>query len=133
MMLLLVLPASAGDKGQLQKYFSDVALKVKATENAAEKRAILNASLKSMSNALDKVKGSGMVSENDRVGIDRVKAVLQEKQDELAGINGFAPVPDEQLNAFSTYVVQDMEQAVETITISLVALLLIIILVVLLV
>ena len=42
MMLVLALPAHAGGKGQLQKYFSDAANKVKATENVVEKRAILN-------------------------------------------------------------------------------------------
>jgi hypothetical protein len=42
-------------------------------------------------------------------------------------------VPDEQLNAFSDYVVQDMEQADQIITISLVTLLLIVILIVLMV
>ncbi len=67
-----------------------------------------------------------------RIGIDRFKAALQEKQDELAGSNGYVRVSDEQLNAFSDYVVQDMEQADQMITISVVTLLLIIILVVLL-
>jgi hypothetical protein len=128
MMLVLALPAN----GQLQKYFSDAARKVKATENASEKRMILNESLQSMSKALDKVQSLPLITMNDRVGIDRFKATLREKQDELAGRNGFARVSDQNLNAFSDYVVQDMEQA-EMITISVVTLLLIIILIVLLV
>ena len=72
-----------------------------------------------------------MISKNDVDGIDRLKATLQEKQDELAGSNGYARVPDEQLNSFAEYVVQDMEQADQVITISLVTLLLIVILIVL--
>lgn len=128
MMLVLALPAN----GQLQKYFSDAARKVKATENASEKRMILTESLQSMSKALDKVQSLPLITMNDRVGIDRFKATLREKQDELAGRNGFARVSDQNLNAFSDYVVQDMEQA-EMITISVVTLLLIIILIVLLV
>jgi len=128
MMLVLAIPAN----GQLQKYFSDAARKVKATENASEKRMILNESLQSMSKALDKVQSLPLITMNDRIGIDRFKATLREKQDELAGRNGFARVSDENLNAFSDYVVQDMEQA-EMITISVVTLLLIIILIVLLV
>jgi hypothetical protein len=52
---------------------------------------------------------------------------------ELAGSSGYERVSDKDLNAFSDYVVQDMEQAAEMVTISLVALLLIIILVVLIV
>ena len=63
--------------------------------------------------------------------MDRVKATLLEKSEELAGTNGFDRVPDDQLNAFSTYIVQDMEQADKTISIGLVTLLLIIIIIIL--
>jgi hypothetical protein len=132
MMFVLSLPVSAGGKGDLQKYFSDAANKVKATDNPSEKRAILNESFHTMSKALDMVQSSPLISKDDRVGINRFKATLQEKQDELAGSNGYMRVSDKQLNAFSDYVVQDMEQA-DTITISVVTLLLIILLIVLLV
>ena len=132
MMFVLAIPVNAGGKDKLQKYFNDAALKVKATENASEKREILNESFQSMSKVLDKVQNSGLISKDDRIGIERFKASLQEKQNELDGINGYQRVSDEQLNNFSNYVVQDMEQA-QMITISLVTLLLIILLVVLLV
>jgi hypothetical protein len=85
-----------------------------------------------MSEALDKVQNSFLVSKEDQDGINTLKATLKENQDELAGINGFERVPDSQLNNFSSYVVQNMEQADETVTISVVALVLIILLVVLL-
>lgn len=133
MMFVLALPANAGGKEQLQKYFSDAANKVKATDNASEKRTILNESFQTMSKALEMVQSSPLISKDDRVGIDRFKAALQEKQDELAGRNGYVRVSDGQLNAFSDYVVQDMEQADAVITISVVTLLLIIILIVLIV
>jgi hypothetical protein len=133
MMLLLALPAHAGGKGDLQQYFSDAANKVKATVNASEKRTILNESFQTMSKAFNMVQSSTSISKDDNVGIDLFIAALQEKQDELAGTNGFVRVPDEQLNAFSNYVVQDMEQADQIVTISLISLLLIIILIVLLV
>jgi len=131
-MFVLVIPINAGGKGELQKHFSDVAKKVKATENVAEKRAILENSFKDMSKALDKVQSSFLVSKEDKDGIENLKATLKENQDELAGINGYERVPDAQLNNFSNYVVQNMEQADSTITISVVALVLIILLVVLL-
>jgi hypothetical protein len=133
MMLLLALPAHAGGKGELQQYFNNAANKVKATVNPSEKRDILNQSMQTMSKALVMVQGSTSISKDDAVGIDLFIAALQEKQDELAGTNGYVRVPDEQLNAFSNYVVQDMEQADQIITISLITLLLIIILIVLLV
>jgi hypothetical protein len=131
MMCVLALPAFAGGKGELQGYFNDAVTKAKATSNPAEKRQILNESFRTISTALDIVKGLPLVSSNDVAGIERLKATLQEKQDELAGSNGYAQVPDEQLNAFSDYVVQDMEQADQVVTISLVTLLLIVILIVL--
>jgi hypothetical protein len=133
MMLVLAISANAGGKGELQKYFSDAANKVKATDNSSEKRAILDESFHTMSKALNMVQSSPLISKGDRAGIDRFKATLQEKQDELAGSNGYVRVPDEQLNAFSDYVVQDVEQADLVISISLITLLLIIILIVLLV
>jgi hypothetical protein len=106
---------------------------VKATTDPSQKRAILNDKFQNMSKALDMVRSSPLVSKTDRAGIDRVKASLQEKQDELAGMNGYTRVSDDQLNAFSDYVVQDMEQADKTITISVVAALLIVIIIILVV
>ena len=127
MVIALALPAS----GQIQKHFSEVSKQVKATKDAAEKRMILNESFRSMLNALEVVESSPSISKADLAGIDRVRASLREKQDELAGVNGFNGISDAQLNAFSQYVVQDMEQADQMITISVVTLLLILILVVL--
>lgn len=132
MTCVLLLTAQADGKQQVKKYFADTAKKVNATENVVEKRQILENSFSKMTRALDVVAGSASISDADRVGIDRFKASLQEKRDELAGTNGFERVSDSQLNSYSQYVVQDMEQA-EVVSISLVTLLLILILVVLLV
>jgi hypothetical protein len=115
----------------VQKYFNDGACKVKATADPSQKREILNNEFQNMSKALGIVRGSPLVSATDRAGIDRIKAAIQEKQDELAGMNGYARVTDDKLNAFSDYVVQDMEQADRTITISLVTALLIVIIIIL--
>ena len=133
MMFVLIQAGFAGGKDDIQKYFNDTASKVKATTDPAEKRAILNKSLQTMSKALDKVQSSPLISKEDRAGIDQFKATLQENQDELTGSNGFERVPDVQLNAFSEYVLQNMEQADRTITISLVTALLIVIIIILLV
>ncbi len=132
LIFVLVIPANAGGEEKLQKHFNNVANKVKATENSFEKRKILSESFQDMLKALDKVKSSSLISKEDQIGIDRFKSTLQEKQDELAGNNGYQRVSDEQLNAFANYVVQDMEQADAMISISVVALVLIILLVVLL-
>ena len=132
LIFVLVIPANAGGKGELQKHFNNIANKVKATENAAEKRAILENSFKDLSEALDKVQSSFLVSKEDKDCIENLKVTLKENQDELAGINGYERVPDSQLNNFSSYVVQNMEQADAMISISVVALIVIILLAVLL-
>jgi hypothetical protein len=132
MMLFMVNVGNAAGNDRIQKYFNDTACKVKATAEVSQKREILNKSLQTMSKALDEVQSSRLISKDDLAGINHFKAALQEKQDELTGSNGYERVSDAQLNAFSDYVVQDMEQAANTITISVVTLLLIIIIVILL-
>ncbi len=121
----------ARDGGDISTYFNQTAREVKAENDPVQKRAILSNSLQTMTNALDKVEQSGLVSNEDLAGTKRLKATLQEKQDELNGVNSFDRVPDAQLNSFTDYVVQDMQQADQYITISAVTLILIIILLVL--
>ncbi len=131
LMFVLAIPSNVYGQGQLQKYFSDTDSKVKATENPVEKRQILKDSFRDMTRALDQIQNLGMLSDNDSKGLLQLRITLQDKQDELAGVNGYERVPDSQLNNFSNYVVQSMEQADTTITISLIAALLILILIVL--
>ena len=129
MMFVFTFQAIAGGKVELQKYFNDTAIKVKATNNTSEKREILNESFNKMFNALDIVRSLPLTSEKDCISIDHFKTKLQDKQDELIGRNGFTRVSDGQLNNFSDYVVQDTEQAEVVITISILALVLIVLLV----
>jgi hypothetical protein len=133
MMCVLVFAGTVLGQGNVQKYFNDAACKVKATTDPSQKREILNKEFQNMSKALGMVQSSPLVSKTDRAGLDRLNASLQEKQDELAGANGYARVADDQLNAFSDYVVQDMEQAAQTITIGVVTALLIVIIIILVV
>jgi hypothetical protein len=134
---LMIVIAALGYAGvamgqdKVHNYLNDTALKVQATESPVMKREILSKNLSSMVKAIETAKGSPMTSASDDVSLDRISTTLQEKSDELAGVNGFDRVPDDQLDAFATYIVQDMEQADQTITISVVVLLLIIIIVIL--
>jgi hypothetical protein len=131
--MVLIFAGNAMGQDYIQKYFNDAAGKVQSTTNPVEKREILNNSIQTMSKALDGVESSVLISKDDRAGIDQFKMSLQEKQDELIGRNGFERVPDSQLNAFSNYIVQDMEQADKTITIGIVTALLILIVIILIV
>jgi len=133
LMFVLVQAGNAQGTDNIQAYFNDTAIKVKAIENPVQKRELLDQSLQDMSTALARVESFGLISNDDRADLDRFKAILQEYQDELAGRNGFERVPDTQLNAFADYVVQDMQQADKTISISLVAALLIVIIIILIV
>jgi hypothetical protein len=122
---------AAMGQDKVHDYFNDTALKVQATKSPVQKREILSKNLSTMVRAIDMAKASPMTSAKDDVVFDRISTSLQEKSDELAGVNGFDRVPDNELDAFATYIVQDMEQADQTITISVVALLLIIVIVIL--
>ncbi|MFO7914548.1 MAG: hypothetical protein R6U43_02520 [Candidatus Krumholzibacteriales bacterium] len=131
MMSVLLLAGTAFGQGKIQNYFNDAAVKVKATDDPSQKREILSSRIQNMSSALDRIRNSSIVSESDLAGIDRTRASLKEKQDELEGTNGFTRVSDAQLDAFSDYVVQDMEQADKTLTIGVVTALLIVIIIIL--
>jgi hypothetical protein len=130
LMCILSFASIAQGQDKLQNYLSDAASKVKATADASQKREILDKSFAKMSKALDIAQSSPLISKDDKAGISKFKAVLTEKQDELAGVNGYTAVPDAQLNIFADYAVQDMEQA-QNISISLVAALLIVIIIIL--
>ena len=124
---------TAMSQDKVHNYLNDTSLKVKAAATPELKREILSKNLSDMTKALDTVKGAPLTSEEDDAKLDRIQSTLREKSDELVGANGFDRVPDDQLNAFSTYIVQDMEQADKTITVSLVVALLIVIIIILIV
>jgi len=124
--------AQGQGKEKIQQYFNNAAITAKAAADPVEKREILNKSLGKMTKALDIVGDMGSTSAADKVGMQKLKASLIEKQSALAGTNGQVRIADEQLNAFANFIVQDIEQADSTVTISLVTLLLIIIIVILL-
>lgn len=119
-------------KEVLKNYFNEMALRVKATSSPLEKREILSTSISAMSRALEAVRQLPIVPESDRKAIIHFESSMQDKQNELLGVAGYTRVPDEQLNTFAQYTVQQAEQGAEVITISLVTLLLIIIIIILL-
>ena len=126
----LVCAGIAPAQDRIHAFLNDTALQVQAAESPTQKREILNRRLGAMIQAIDTVQGSPLAKQ-DEVGLTRLEANLREKTAELAGTDGFDPVPDDQLNAFATYAVQDTEQADQTLHISLVTLLLIIIIIIL--
>jgi hypothetical protein len=102
----------------IQRYFNEIASEVKAIDNPNIKREILNNSFETVTNTLTRVSSAPFISDTDRSGIENLKAVIQQYQDELAGENGLERVSDGQLDDFSEYVVQNLEQATRYITLS---------------
>lgn len=132
MVVTLGYAGSALGQDKVHGYLNETAMKVRATEDVAMKREILANDLATMTAALAKAEASPLTSADDDRGLQRLQITLQEKSDELSGAAGFERVADAQLDAFATYVVQDMEQADRTLNISLVSALLILIIVILL-
>jgi hypothetical protein len=107
---LLAQDEAAKLQNNLKSYFNEVAVKVKNTEDPAQKREILNGTFEKVFKAVDKVEQLPVGKENQNF-LAAFRQGVQEKYDELNGLKGFARVGDDELNTFADYVVQDMEQA----------------------
>jgi len=113
-----------------QGILQQLELEVGQTTDPAEKRALLNNGFERFLKAMDRIQRVPFLSQQQRDGLARFDAAVQEKHDELNGAAGFTMVADADLDAFARYAVQDLEQA-EYVVISGVAILLIIIILIL--
>lgn len=114
---------------ELKSYFNKIAQEVKAAETPDEKREILDKMFHKLLEASEYAEQWPLFSGEERASINVFKKKAEEKHDELNGYNGFAKVDDASLDRFADYTVQELEQAAEYITISVLTLVLIIILV----
>jgi hypothetical protein len=128
----LIQTSKADDlKKELQKYINEIITEVKEAETPDEKREILNDLFEDLQSSFSAAKNSPYVPEEDHKGIDILETKMRDRHNELNGLDGFEKVPDNKLNEFATFTLQDIEQADTVITISLTTLLLIIILAIL--
>jgi hypothetical protein len=116
---------------RLKKHVNTIVNEVEETKDPIQKRMILDESLGEMITAIDRVSERGSVSETDKKGLAKFKEKLNNRKDELNGINGFSKVPNNQLNNYANFIQQDIEQA-DAVTISVTTALLIIIILLLL-
>lgn len=116
---------------EFQKYINEIITEVKAAESPEEKREKLNILFSGLINSFDKVKEYPLVPEEDYEGLDILKEKITERYNELNGLDGFEKVPDNRLNEFASFSLQDIEQAEPVLIISLTTLLLLIILAIL--
>jgi cell division protein FtsX len=119
-------------QNKFKQYFNITAQKVKQAADPAQKRAILNESFEKMQNTLNKISNLSNIPAKDLVAVSSIQKSVQDKYNELNGLNGYTKLQDNQLNNFADYVQQDMEQADQWVTISVTTLLLVAILLILL-
>jgi chromosome condensin MukBEF ATPase and DNA-binding subunit MukB len=115
-----------------KKHFNETVQQVHQADDADEKRLILNESFSKMLIAIDRIESRVNLSEDEIVQLQSFKHGIEEKQNELNGLDGFDEVLDEDLDDFSNFSQDFMEQANRTITIGATTLLLIIIILLLL-
>ena len=115
-----------------KKHFNETVLAVQDTDNADEKRAILNESFNRMITTLDRIESHASLTEDESAKVAAYKLGLTEKMSELNGLDGFDEMMDEDLDDFSNFSQDFIEQADRTITIGVGTVLLIIILLLLL-
>ncbi len=123
---------SANVTETFKKHFNETVEKVHDTDNADEKRAILNESLNKMITAIDKIESKASLTEDESANLNSYKLDLTEKLNELNGLDGFDEVVDEDLDEYSDYAQDSMEQANRTVTIGVTTALLILIILLLL-
>ena len=116
---------------QLKVYMNDITLKVKSTDDPEQKRAVLNETLLKIVDAIETVEEIPTITDTERPLIAQFKGDIQDKYDELNGLKGFERVADEDLDTFTDYVMQDLEQARNYITLGLGAFIIIILLIIL--
>lgn len=115
-----------------KKHFNETVQQVYQTDNADEKRVILNESFTKMITTLDRIESMGNLTENEIAQLNSFRSDISDKQNELNGLDGFDEVMDEDLEDFSEFAQDFMEQANRTVTIGATTLLLIIIILLLL-
>ena len=115
-----------------KNHINTVVKKVEKAEKPAKKRALLNNSFDKLLSSFNRVEKMRMLSSSDQAALNKLKGNITEKKNELNGMKGFKRVPNNQLNNFANFVQQDLEQADQTVTISVTVLLLIIIIILLL-
>lgn len=110
-----------------KNHFNKTVQQVHQTEDADEKRVILDESFSKMIHAIDRIESRANLSEEESEMLSSYKNDISEKQNELNGLDGFDEIQDEDLDDFSNFSQDFMEQADRTVTIGVTTALLILI------
>lgn len=101
----------------LKNHFNETVQAVHETDDVDEKRTILDDSFNRMITALNRIESLATLTEEENSVLLSYKFDLTEKQSELNGMDGFDEVMDDDLNDFSDYSQNFIEQANRTLTI----------------
>jgi hypothetical protein len=123
---------SANISETFKVHFNETVKAVHETETADDKRVILNDSFNKMITAIDRIESLASLTEDESARLKAYKLGLTEKLNELNGLDGFDEIMDEDLDDFSNFSQDFIEQANRTITIGVGTALLIVILLILL-
>lgn len=108
---------SANITETFKKHFNETVQEVHETENAEEKRAVLNESFDKMISAIDRIESLSSLTEDESAALQTYRLGITEKMNELNGLDGFDEIVDEDLDDFSNFSQDFIEQANRTITI----------------
>ena len=115
-----------------KKHFNITVQQVHRADSPEEKRMILNESFSKMIEAVELIESRADLSGDQRAMLSSFKNDLTDKQSELNGLDGFEQVEDVDLDEFSNFSQDYMEQANRTVTLSVTTALLIVIILLLL-
>ncbi len=113
-------------------HFNETVKTVHKTDNADDKRALLNESFNKMIATIDRIEALASLTEDESTILASFRFDLTEKLSELNGLDGFDQIVDNDLNDFSNFSQDMIEQANRTITIGVTTALLILIILLLL-
>ena len=115
-----------------KKHFNETVQQVQETESADEKRQILDESFSKMITVLDRIESRANLTEDETAMLISYRSDISEIKSELNGEDGFDQVQDEDLDDFSNFSQDFMEQADRTVTIGITTVLLVLIVLLLL-
>lgn len=111
-----------------KKHFNETVQEVHGLENTDEKRAVLNESFNKIITVIDRIESRVSLTEDETASLESYKLGITEKVNELNGLDGFDEIADEDLDDFSSFSQEYIEQANRTITIGVGTALLIVLL-----
>lgn len=136
-LLLLAVPVAQAAGGpfdltdSLEERLDKAVERAHAADAPAQKRLILSEAFRDMSRTLDRTKQIPGLSSEKRAALDDLQQDIEEQDDRLNGLGGFAPVPNADLDRFADNVQTSIFNG-QTITIGIGTALLIVLIIILL-